>query len=96
MGYNGAELRIVPLEYAMTDLNPQAKQMADESMVRNLDAQARAIWPQEISLLRRFGLVFSAPFKTNSALLVGQRAEDRGQDLRIVALDVRVERPGQS
>jgi hypothetical protein len=29
----------------MTDLNPQAKQMADESMVRNLDAQARAIWP---------------------------------------------------
>ena len=25
----------------MTDLNPQAKQMADESMVRNLDAQAQ-------------------------------------------------------
>jgi len=38
----------------MTDLNPQAKQMADESMVRNLDAQARAIWPQEIPLLRRY------------------------------------------
>ncbi len=38
----------------MTDLNPQAKQMADESMVRNLDAQARAIWPQEISLIRRY------------------------------------------
>jgi len=33
----------------LTDLNPQAKQMADESMVRNLDAQARAIWPQELS-----------------------------------------------
>jgi hypothetical protein len=31
----------------MIDLNPQGKQMADESMVRNLDAQARAIWPQE-------------------------------------------------
>ena len=40
----------------MTDLNPQAKQMADESMVRNLDAQARAIWPQEIPLLERYAL----------------------------------------
>jgi ubiquinone/menaquinone biosynthesis C-methylase UbiE len=40
----------------MTDLNPQAKQMADESMVRNLDAQARAIWPQEIPLLQRYKL----------------------------------------
>ena len=28
--------------------------MADESMVRNLEAQARAIWPQEIALLRRY------------------------------------------
>jgi ubiquinone/menaquinone biosynthesis C-methylase UbiE len=44
------------LEYVLTDLNPQAKQMADESMVRNLDAQARAIWPQEIPLLRRYAL----------------------------------------
>ena len=40
----------------MTDLNPQAKQMADESMVRNLDAQARAIWPQEVPLFRRYEL----------------------------------------
>lgn len=40
----------------MPDLNPQAKQMADESMVRNLDAQARAIWPQEVPLLRRYAL----------------------------------------
>ena len=40
----------------MTDLNPQAKQMADESMVRTHDAQARAIWPQEIPLLRRYEL----------------------------------------
>jgi ubiquinone/menaquinone biosynthesis C-methylase UbiE len=29
------------------DRNPQAKQMADESMVRTLAAQADAIWPQE-------------------------------------------------
>jgi SAM-dependent methyltransferase len=40
----------------MTDLNPQAAQMADESMVRNLDAQARAIWPQEVELIRRYRL----------------------------------------
>ncbi|HET7226558.1 MAG TPA: methyltransferase domain-containing protein [Candidatus Eisenbacteria bacterium] len=40
----------------MTDLNPQHKQMSDESMVRNLDAQARAIWPQESRLFERYGL----------------------------------------
>ena len=40
----------------MTDLNPQAKQMADESMVRGLDAQARAIWPQELQLIRRYAI----------------------------------------
>jgi len=30
--------------------------MADESMVRTLDAQARAIWPQESELIRRYAL----------------------------------------
>lgn len=35
--------------------NPQAEQMADESMVRNLRAQAEAIWPQEQGLLTRYG-----------------------------------------
>src|SRR5881628_3469690 len=30
--------------------------MADESMVRTLEAQARAIWPQESELIRRYGL----------------------------------------
>ena len=40
----------------MTDLNPQARQMADESMVRNLDAQVRAIWPQEKPLFSRYEL----------------------------------------
>ena len=37
-------------------LNPQAREMADESMVRNLAAQALAIWPQEEPLIRRYGL----------------------------------------
>jgi ubiquinone/menaquinone biosynthesis C-methylase UbiE len=36
------------------DRNPQAKQMADESMVRNLAAQAEAIWPQEQLFVRRY------------------------------------------
>ena len=40
----------------MMDINPQAKQMADESMVRNLAAQASAIWPQEAPLIRRYAL----------------------------------------
>jgi ubiquinone/menaquinone biosynthesis C-methylase UbiE len=40
----------------MTELNPQARQMADESMVRNLAAQADAIWPQEAPLFDRYGL----------------------------------------
>ena len=36
--------------------NPQAHQMADESMARNLAHQARAIWPQEAPLFDRYGL----------------------------------------
>jgi len=35
------------------NLNPQLEQMADESMVRNLAAQAVAIWPQERPLFLR-------------------------------------------
>lgn len=35
--------------------NPQAEQMADESMLRTLRAQAEAIWPQEQTLLARYG-----------------------------------------
>jgi SAM-dependent methyltransferase len=35
---------------------PQAREMADESMVRNLAAQAEAIWPQEEPLFRRYTL----------------------------------------
>jgi SAM-dependent methyltransferase len=38
------------------EMNPQARQMADESMVRNLRAQAECIWPQEQELFRRYRL----------------------------------------
>jgi len=39
-----------------TDRNPQARQMGDESMARNLAWQAQAIWPQELTLFARYGL----------------------------------------
>jgi SAM-dependent methyltransferase len=38
------------------NLNPQAREMADESMVRNLAAQADAIWPQEQRFFDRYRL----------------------------------------
>lgn len=40
--------------------NPQAAQMADESMVRCLAAQAEAVWPQERPLLEALGLPAAA------------------------------------
>ena len=53
---NALPVLAISEEDGVNDLNPQAKQMADESMVRNLAAQASAIWPQEIPLLRRYTL----------------------------------------
>jgi SAM-dependent methyltransferase len=38
------------------ELNPQQREMADESMVRTLEAQAEAIWPQEAPLFARYRL----------------------------------------
>ena len=40
----------------MTESSPQAREMADESMVRNLAAQAEAIWPQEEPIFARHPL----------------------------------------
>src|SRR5450755_2812754 len=40
----------------IADRNPQARQMGDESMARNLAFQAQAIWPQEHPLFDRYGL----------------------------------------
>jgi ubiquinone/menaquinone biosynthesis C-methylase UbiE len=39
-----------------SERNPQARQMGDESMARNLAYQAQAIWPQEQPLLARYRL----------------------------------------
>jgi ubiquinone/menaquinone biosynthesis C-methylase UbiE len=39
-----------------SERNPQAQQMGDESMARNLAFQAQAIWPQEQALFARYRL----------------------------------------
>jgi len=45
-----------PMAATDADRNPQAEQMGDESMARNLAHQAEAIWPQERPLFVRYGL----------------------------------------
>ena len=44
------------MEPFVTDLNPHGQQMADESMIRTLAAQTEAIWPQEVEIIKRYGL----------------------------------------
>jgi ubiquinone/menaquinone biosynthesis C-methylase UbiE len=72
------------------DHNPQAEQMGDESMARNLAHQAQAIWPQEILLFDRYGL--SGDF---SILDVGcgtgeitRRLAQRYPQARLLGLDI--------
>jgi ubiquinone/menaquinone biosynthesis C-methylase UbiE len=88
----------------LTDLNPQAKQMADESMVRNLDAQALAIWPQEVELIRRYGLpddirILDAGCGTGEATWrlaeLFPRAEILGVDVLDQSLDIARSRHGR-
>lgn len=71
--------------------------MADESMVRTLDAQARAIWPQESELIRRYGLrddirivdVGCGTGEGSSRLAeVFPRAEVLGVDILDVSLEI--------
>jgi ubiquinone/menaquinone biosynthesis C-methylase UbiE len=74
----------------MTDLNPQAKQMADESMVRNLAAQARAIWPQEVEFVRRYTLpteprILDAGCGTGE---VASRLAELFQQARVLGVDI--------
>jgi SAM-dependent methyltransferase len=48
------------MSHVPTESNPQAEQMADESMVRCLAAQATAVWPQEVAILDSYGLAADA------------------------------------
>jgi ubiquinone/menaquinone biosynthesis C-methylase UbiE len=74
----------------MSELNPQAKQMADESMVRNLAAQARAIWPQEVELFRRYALppkarILDAGCGTGE---IASRIAELCPDARVLGVDI--------
>jgi ubiquinone/menaquinone biosynthesis C-methylase UbiE len=74
----------------MTDLNPQAKQMADESMVRNLDAQAKAIWPQEAPLFHRYELP-SSPQILDAGCGTGEatwRVAELYPDAHVLGVDI--------
>src|SRR5262245_6474980 len=72
------------------NLNPQAREMADESMVRNLAAQAEAIWPQEQPLFHRYQLpaaaaVLDAGCGTGE---ISARLADMLVDARLLGVDV--------
>jgi len=72
------------------NLNPQAKEMADESMIRNLAAQAEAIWPQERLLFARYGLardarVLDAGCGTGE---ISFRLAELLPDTRLVGIDI--------
>ena len=72
------------------DHNPQAEQMGDESMARNLAHQADAIWPQESPLFDRYGLsgdffVLDVGCGTGE---ITRRLADRYPQARLLGLDI--------
>jgi ubiquinone/menaquinone biosynthesis C-methylase UbiE len=74
----------------VTDLNPQKQQMSDESMVRNLAAQAECIWPQERELLRRYTLP-GAPRVLDAGCGTGEitsRLAREYPDARVLGVDI--------
>ncbi len=80
-----------------SDRNPQARQMADESMVRTLAAQADAVWPQESALLRRYALgdgpaILDAGCGTGEATWRLAEAFPRASVLGVDILDAHLER----
>src|SRR5438270_13403845 len=74
----------------MNPSSPQAKEMADESMVRNLAAQAEAIWPQEEPIFLRH------PLRTDARVLdagcgtgeITARLAGRFPQARFVGIDL--------
>lgn len=70
--------------------NPQAEQMADESMLRNLAAQANAIWPQEEKFFDRYTLPAQARIADigcgSGEITV--RLAARYPDAQLVAVDI--------
>jgi SAM-dependent methyltransferase len=72
------------------ELNPQRAQMADESMVRNLAAQAEAIWPQELPLIERYGLAANARILDAGCGTgeITRRLGERFPDATVLGVDV--------
>lgn len=72
------------------DRNPQAEQMGDESMARNLAFQAQAIWPQEVALFDRYALP-AAPRILDLGCGTGEitrRLADRYPQATITGVDI--------
>src|SRR5689334_18168473 len=68
--------------------SPQAQQMADESMVRNLASQAEAIWPQEEPIFARHppqGSVLDVGCGTGEIIV---RLADKFRDASFVGVDL--------
>lgn len=72
------------------DRNPQAEQMGDESMARNLAHQAEAIWPQEKRLFDRYQL--SGPIRILDLGCgtgeITRRLADRYPQATLVGIDI--------
>ena len=76
-----------------TGRNPQAQQMGDESMARNLAHQAQAIWPQERGLFDRYGLsgqlrILDLGCGTGE---ITRRLADRYPEATLLGMDIREE-----
>jgi ubiquinone/menaquinone biosynthesis C-methylase UbiE len=72
------------------DHNPQAEQMGDESMARNLAHQAEAIWPQESKLFDRYqlgGQVRIADVGCGTGEITRRLAERYPQS-RVIGMDI--------
>ncbi|HJU40506.1 MAG TPA: methyltransferase domain-containing protein [Tahibacter sp.] len=74
----------------MNERNPQAEQMGDASMARNLAYQAEAIWPQERVLFDRYALG-AAPRILDLGCGTGEitrRLAERYRDAELVGVDI--------
>lgn len=72
----------------MTSRNPQAEQMAHESMLRTLAAQAEALWPLEAPLFDRYGAPRDVLDVGCGTGQVTDRLAERFPHARVLGVDV--------